>query len=242
MMNYSPESLTVLENSLKKFLENTPLCKSHDVNHMVTVMKSCEGATATCPLLKSEKRLQHLVCVAGLLHDIDDSKMFVTENYANLRHLMSEYPEEDVDLVVEMVSYVSSSMWGDKVPERAKIHPWLLYPRYADRNQAIGLVGMIRCYQYTMSSGRELFTVDTPRVTDEKELWEKVATQERYENYRSASASMIDHYYDKLLRLGQNYTGNHWFNTERDGNIKIMVDFVLHFGRTGEIDFGVLGV
>jgi hypothetical protein len=39
-----------------------------------------------------------------------------------------------------MVSYVSCSSNKDKVPARCINYPWLLYPRHADRLEAMGIL------------------------------------------------------------------------------------------------------
>ena len=55
-----------------------------------------------------------------------------------------------------MVSLVSSSKNGDRIPEDAINNEWLLYPRYADRLEAIGIIGIERCYQYALTSKNTL--------------------------------------------------------------------------------------
>lgn len=74
--------------------------------------------------------------------------------------------------------------------------------RFADRLEAIGVIGAIRCYQYSMESDRNLAAPDTPLPKTEKEVWAQV-TPERFENYMKSksSNSMMDHYYDKLLHV-----------------------------------------
>ncbi len=236
---YNSYKLTKLSLKLKTFLESKNICESHGLKHMFRVMVLCENACIEEHDLSN--RTKHLICCAGLLHDVDDKKLFPESvDYDNLRLLMKSYPKEDVDLVVEMVSYVSSSINGDTVPKNAIENPWLLYPRHADRIEAIGKVGMIRCYQYNSGKKHPLFTEKTTRAINEKDLWENIATKERYNLYNGSSESMVDHYYDKLLRLGMFETSNKYLNNEKNNKIKPMVDFVLHFGETGEINYDML--
>lgn len=47
---------------------------------------------------------------------------------------------------IEMISYVSASDNGNEVPERAKEHKELLWVRWADRLEAIGTIGAVRCW------------------------------------------------------------------------------------------------
>ncbi len=236
---YNALKLTKLSLKLKNFLKSNQICKSHGYMHMFRVMELCEKACARERTLND--RTKHLICCAGLLHDVDDKKLFPNSiDYDNLRLLMRSYPKEDIELVVEMVSYVSSSANGDTIPERATKNPWLLYPRHADRIEAIGKVGMIRCYQYNSGKNHPLFTENTKKAFDAGDLWDNIATKERYESYNGNSESMIDHYYDKLLRLGMFETTNTFLNAEKDNKIKPMVDFVLYFGKTGKINYDML--
>lgn len=139
--------------------------------------------------------------------------------------------KETLTLIKQMVGLVSSSKNGDTISQeiiRDK-KEWMLIPRYADRLEALGKVGIERCWQYTKTIGRPLFTSLTLLPKDEKELWESVATIERYNTYRGNSISMIDHYYDKLLRLSFFAMKNKssYIDEECVKRRKILVDFIL---------------
>jgi hypothetical protein len=45
-----------------------------------------------------------------------------------------------------MISYVSASANGNKIPEIALEFPEFLWPRFCDRLEAIGTIGAVRCY------------------------------------------------------------------------------------------------
>ena len=77
----------------------------------------------------------------------------------------------------------------------------MLFPRYADRLEAIGLIGVERTLEYTLKKGQPLFLEETAKGKTVDELNE-IATKERYDSYVSKSVSMFDHFYDKLLHLG----------------------------------------
>ena len=112
---------------------------------------------------------------------------------------MSEEVKADV---LEMIGHVSTSENGNSVPQIALEHPEYLWPRYSDRLEAIGIIGAIRCYQYNSEKGAPLAVESTPRPQTEEELWLNHVKDERFEEYQSSggkSASMMDHYYDKLL-------------------------------------------
>ena len=54
-----------------------------------------------------------------------------------------------------MISYVSASDNGNSIPERARSNPELLWVRFSDRLEAIGMIGAVRCYQYNEEKGRD---------------------------------------------------------------------------------------
>lgn len=45
-----------------------------------------------------------------------------------------------------MINYVSASSNGNSVPERATANPELLWVRFSDRLEAIGTIGIVRCF------------------------------------------------------------------------------------------------
>jgi hypothetical protein len=45
-----------------------------------------------------------------------------------------------------MIKFVSASGNGNQVPEEALLQPELLWVRFCDRLEAIGVIGAIRCY------------------------------------------------------------------------------------------------
>ena len=101
-----------------------------------------------------------------------------------------------------MISYVSASANGNKIPAIALEFPEFLWPRFCDRLEAIGTIGAVRCYQYTIENDRILHIPNlTPRPTSEEDLWKNYVTDDRFEKYqlKGSSISMMDHFYDKLL-------------------------------------------
>ncbi len=148
--------------------------------------------------------------LGALLHDADDKKYFPEhKNYENANKIMDKALkncELDTDLVkketLEMISYVSASDNGNKVPERALEHPELLWVRYADRLEAIGTIGAVRCWQYNTEKGAPMSVDTTPRCSSKEEVWANV-TPDRFVSYMTTktSDSMMDHYFDKLLQI-----------------------------------------
>ena len=128
--------------------------------------------------------------------------------YANAASILTaalgDFPEGETvkALALEAIALVSASGNGNTMPPRAVENPFLLYPRHADRLEAIGEPGLVRCWQYTLEGGRPLFTEDTPAPSAASEVF-SVATPERFALYqqRKESESMVDHIFDKLLHL-----------------------------------------
>ncbi len=185
------------------------ICKSHDINHVLRVMEHVNNSTKNILL---PIKIKYLLSYAAILHDVDDIKFFETENYINARQMLLplNLSGDDTELVIKMISYVSSTTNGDTIPNDAINSEYLLYPRYADRLDALGISGVIRCYQYTQTKNKPLYTNNTIKPNSIDDVW-SIATRNRYQNYDGNSKSMIDHYYDKLLQLGNFETNNGYF-------------------------------
>lgn len=221
-------------NRLNKILENNNVCKSHGIIHAIKVMNNAEKALL-CANFKINENKKQCVLLAALLHDADDKKFFPNNlNFENLRYVLSDNNEELVNLVIQMVDLVSSSKNGDNIPEEAIKNEWLLYPRYADRLEAIGLEGIHRCYRYALTTNNNLYLPSSPCPSIEEKIWE-AATIERYNNYRGKSQSMIDHYYDKLLRATFFPIKNNFFDYESNQRRKPLIDFLLYFSKNKKI-------
>ena len=188
--------------------------------------------------------------LGALLHDADDKKYFPQNTaYENCREVMRKSlraaAEAGVDVkgikreTIEMISYVSASANGNTVPERAMQHPELLWVRWADRLEAIGTIGAVRCWQYNVEKGRDPLSLETtPRCTTKEEVWALV-TPDRLENYMKSgtSASMMDHYWDKLLHIAKfdkKVVRNAWMCAEAERRVDPLVKVCIEYGKTGE--------
>lgn len=222
-------------NELRLIISNNSVCKSHGLEHAITVMNHSVNALKVCKQTLDEET-QLAIILASLLHDADDHKFFPkNKNNENTRYVLRNYSQEFVNIVLQMIEYVSCSKNGDSVPTDAISKPYLLYPRHSDRLEAVGDIGCLRCLQYAQTIKLPLFLADTSRVTTEEELW-KVATAARYSKYKGNSISMVDHYYDKLLRLGKFDTDNDYYMQESRNRIQPLINVVLQFGLTGTFD------
>jgi uncharacterized protein len=215
---------------LDAILAKHSVCKSHGIGHAKMVMMHAQRALRSSKLKISESE-RLAVLLAALLHDADDRKFFPrNHNYENARDILKTVCSELEARVVTMIGYVSAAKNGDTKPEESKESPWVLYPRYADRLEAIGWIGVVRCWEYTLSTSRPLFTENTPVAKNKDELW-KIATVERFTEYKGNSASMVDHYYDKLLRIGLFESGNSYLDDEAAKRQEQPIALCLKFGE-----------
>ena len=204
----SASILQKAKNHLSAILTQANVPESHGLNHALKVLQNLDSAleASTFTLTETETLCLQL---AALLHDADDRKYFASQasEYQNAVHIMHECLEDGdkesiIKSVTEMISYVSASGNGNSVPEAALSKPYLLWPRYSDRLEAIGTIGMVRCFQYNTECGAPLSHPDTPRPKTSQEVWAEVLPC-RFDTYMKTktSRSMMDHYYDKLLHI-----------------------------------------
>jgi uncharacterized protein len=226
---------TIVLNAIflvNKFMaEHADVCESHNLQHFLNVLEHARRAL-TYELLPDNQELA--VMLASLLHDLDDRKFFPHhQNYENARWVLKELNTFDVDkelieLVVELISLVSVS----KNKNTPCDEDWKLIPRYADRLEAIGNIGIQRCWQYAKTIKLPLFVESTPRVTTHEEL-KLVATPERFLKYDGNSLSMIDHYYDKLLHITID-SGNRYLDAKEQQRRNVMFEVVFRYGHKGD--------
>lgn len=208
---------------------------AHGIDHSVVVLSHVEKALEHCtePLTEDEKLA---VLLAALLHDADDRKFFQGTN--NAENILSKCVEPHVGkLALYMINLVSCSKNGNS--KEGVEYDWMLYPRYADRLEALGEIGIWRCWQYTSHVKRPVFTETTERAQTREEL-QKIANADRFRNYvekrgKVGSSSFIDHFYDKLLHISD-CGENPYFKNEVEQRIRIMEDFLIDFGQRGEIN------
>lgn len=210
----------------------------HGINHAEDVYENARKALKFNSDLSSRKK--KAILAAAFLHDVDDRK-FLGDSAPRVPSILEEvFSGEDAkfkELVIEMIDLVSCSKNGNSSP--SEIEDWKLYPRYADRLEALGKVGIRRCYEYTKHKDRSFCLKDTERTTSKELLYLFIATPERFKKYQEIkeSPSMIDHYYDKLLHLKKGFsTTNTYFKEEVERRHRVLEDFILEFGRSGDIE------
>jgi len=152
----------------KTFLEEGT---GHDYFHIERVVTNARK------ILKKEKADGFLVELAAWVHDIGDYKLHQGVDKAEeliTAFLTSiEVDAETIQRVNEIVSQVSFSKGNKPTSIEAEI------VQDADRLDAIGAVGIARCFAYGGSTGNLLFNPED----------------------QSKDASSVQHFYDKLFKL-----------------------------------------
>ena len=97
---------------------------------------------------------REVVALSALLHDVDDHKLFNTENNANARHFLEEHgiSKDKTDEICSTINMVSFSKNRGKKPDtiEGKI------VQDADRLDAIGAIGIARTFAFGGERGRPL--------------------------------------------------------------------------------------
>src|SRR5579871_3224093 len=116
-------------SQLKQLLEDYKICSSHGIEHALKVMNNAKLALKEYSEYPKEANDNQLILLASLLHDADDPKFFSNKNNENARKILSNLPKDDVEKIVKMINYVSSSKNGDTIPEEYKENHKYLIPR-----------------------------------------------------------------------------------------------------------------
>ena len=121
----------------------------HDVGHTLRVRRNAMRIAQTepgCDLLVVE--------LAALLHDADDHKLFHTEHNANARTYLTGAGVEPelIERICDAVNSVSFSQNRGRRPET----PEGRIVQDADRLDAIGAVGVARCFAFGGEHGRPM--------------------------------------------------------------------------------------
>lgn len=128
--------------------------------------------------------------MAALLHDLPDEKLTIVEGdaYETIRQLLYELKMsgEDIEAIINIIITVSYKGGHNRPPEtiEAKV------VQDADRLDAIGAIGIARCFTYAGSKGHVLYD---PTMKPRENMSES--------DYRNGQNTAINHFYEKLLKL-----------------------------------------
>ena len=165
----------------------------HDWFHIERVYKNA------LTIAKDEDVDFFVVQLGALLHDIADSKFYdgdetIGPKLAREFLLEQEVPNsiiEHVENIIQHISYKSNlkSMATDSQTKQFS-SPELHVIQDADRLDAIGAIGIARCFNYGGFKNRELHNPETPPNLNQSK-----------EEYKKSKAPTINHFYEKLLLL-----------------------------------------
>jgi uncharacterized protein len=133
-----------------------------------------------------------VVTLGALLHDIADSKFHNGDETVGPKIAREFLFKLNVDsLVIEHVIHIIENISFKGGNEAQKFHsPELDVVQDADRLDAIGAVGIARCFNYGGFKNRQLYNPDI-----------KPNRNMSKEEYKSSTGPTINHFYEKLLLL-----------------------------------------
>ncbi|HWO76320.1 MAG TPA: HD domain-containing protein [Bacillus sp. (in: firmicutes)] len=175
-------NISLLEQKIKNLFLNEGT--GHDWFHIDRVRRM---ALYIC---QQEGGNHEIVEAAALLHDVPDEKLNHSkeEGIAKLNHLLDELPfsAEQKKEIADIVLHISFK--GGNETKLTNLNAKIV--RDADRLDAIGAIGIARTFAYGGSKGNPIYNPEY-----------KVRNQITEEEYRNQPTSVINHFYEKLLKL-----------------------------------------
>lgn len=173
------------KNFVKKTLANAE--GGHDWFHTERVFKNA------LLIAETENVSILVVSLAALLHDIADSKFHDGDDTVGPRLAKKFLLQNDVEAeIIEHVVKIIENMSFNKSLENKVLFTSeeLKVVQDADRLDAIGAIGIARCFNYGGFKNRKMYDPDiAPNLNMSKE------------EYKKSDAPTINHFYEKLLLL-----------------------------------------
>ena len=186
MNNTQQNTINNTISFVKKTLKNAE--GGHDWFHIERVYKNTK-------LISNTENVDNFIVILGaLLHDIADAKFYdgdetvgpkMSRNFLESQHV-EELIIEHVVNIINHISYKNSLNTSGK----KWTSPELEVVQDADRLDAIGAVGIARCFNYGGFKNRPMYDPEIkPNLNMSKE------------EYKKSAAPTINHFYEKLLLL-----------------------------------------
>eukprot|EP00759_Apiculatamorpha_spiralis_P029571 PhF_6_TR31730/c0_g1_i2/m.46701/K06950/K06950; uncharacterized protein len=172
----------------REILDRSGVDAGHGIDHALDVLHHVENMISSSPTSEVPQQYHDAIRLAALLHDVDDKKFFPTHtNYENARLVLDSCSTDmqHTELILKMISLVSTRTHGNSAGDVKADEMWMLYPRFADRLEAIGEVGIQRALVYNDHVQTPMYTDASPMPITEAEL-SQVASSERFEGYMMA--------------------------------------------------------
>ena len=134
-----------------------------------------------------------VVSIGALLHDIADAKFYDGDESIGPRKARAFLEGQDVDedIIVHVENIIKFISFKSSLDPNEKFtSPELSVIQDADRLDAIGAIGIARCFNYGGFKNRVLYNPEiTPNLNMSKE------------EYKNSASPTINHFYEKLLLL-----------------------------------------
>tara|TARA_R110002124_G_scaffold55615_6_gene157470 strand:- start:4592 stop:5248 length:657 start_codon:yes stop_codon:yes gene_type:complete len=178
----------IIENTISFVKETLKDAEGgHDWFHIERVYKNA------LLISKDENVDEFIVSLGALLHDIADAKFYDGDETVGPRiarkFLENQQVEASVIIhienIIKYISFKSSLSLGDKFSS-----PELDVIQDADRLDAIGAIGIARCFNYGGFKNRTLYD---PEIQPNLNITKAA--------YKNSDAPTINHFYEKLLLL-----------------------------------------
>lgn len=183
------QQLLIINNTIsfvKETLKNAE--GGHDWFHTLRVLNNVKLIAA------NENVDEFIVTLGALLHDISDAKFYEGNETIGPKKAREFLFSENVDStviehIVNIINHISYKNTLDSTTKPFS-SPELKVVQDADRLDAIGAIGIARCFNYGGFKNRLLYDPSNPPNLD--------MTKEEYKN---STAPTINHFYEKLLLL-----------------------------------------
>ncbi|CAK57438.1 unnamed protein product (macronuclear) [Paramecium tetraurelia] len=212
-------------NRTIQFVKET-LCHAesgHDYFHIERVLKM---ATRIANEESKHKQVNlNLVQLGALLHDIADHKFHGGDDTIGpkvARQFLEKDGEAHEDLIKQVEDIIKEiSFKGAKVKDQMSTFEGQIV-QDADRLDALGAIGIARCFTYGGYKNRQLYNPD-----------QKPQLHDNFQDYKKNESTTINHFYEKLLLLKDR------MNTETGKKIaenrhQIMVNYLDQFLKEWE--------
>lgn len=222
---------------VKEICQQHKIDETHALNHALNVMKHVKQSIINDTRFHLDAQTQIDLLLTSLLHDLDDHKYYSNDSHNAQTFLETRLCEDRVQRILSWIGYISTSKNGNHIPNDAILAPWILWPRYCDRIEAVGKVGIARVIEYSHQHNVVDYVATTPKATTYEDVM-IYATPERFEQYLSnngTSVSLIDHIYDKLLHICDVETYSPYINHHLSVGKHALIDMCLRYGKYGYV-------
>ncbi len=143
-------------------------------------------------IVKTESADEFIVSLSALLHDIADSKFHDGDETIGPKKATEFLMSQNIDSIVieHVVQIIKNISFRSGNIDQTFSSKELDIVQDADRLDAIGAIGIARCFNYGGFKNREIFN---PKIRPKLNM-----TKEEYKN---SSTPSINHFYEKLLLL-----------------------------------------